>query len=153
MTLAAHRRYLSYVVRHKWFVFVEACRLGIPVRGLLHDLSKFRPSEWFPYVESFYGPERTLAIRAAFNRAWLDHQHRNDHHWQHWGLAEDGGGTKWLPMPDGARKEMLADWIGAGKAQGHTAPNDCRDWYLKHREIIQMHPETRSWVEARLVPL
>lgn len=114
--LTPHIRYFWYVVRHKVFVFYAGILIGAPpgvpvLRHLLwwwqlavHDLSKFRPSEWRPYVAFFYGPSRsatsmgngegesnpdTAPIRDAFNRAWLLHQHRNPHHWQHWLLRND----------------------------------------------------------------
>ena len=53
-------KYLSYVLRHRWFVFIECCKLGIPWRGLVHDLSKFIPSEFIPYARYFYGREDTI---------------------------------------------------------------------------------------------
>ena len=53
-----HLKYLCYVLRHKWYVFIECCKLGIPVRGLVHDLSKFRPSEWFPYANFIHKPKQ-----------------------------------------------------------------------------------------------
>lgn len=37
-------KYLSYIIRHKWFVFIAACKLGIPWRGITHDLSKLMPA-------------------------------------------------------------------------------------------------------------
>ncbi len=63
-----HWKYLSYVLRHKWFVFC-ACvdyalfgiqgrpllRLRLVWRGIIHDWSKFLPDEWFPYAQHFYG--------------------------------------------------------------------------------------------------
>lgn len=150
MTLAPHARYLRYLARHKWHVFVAACRLGIPIRGLLHDLSKFRPSEWFPYVATFYGRDESAEANRNFAYAWLRHQNRNPHHWQYWILILDDGGTPEMAMPDPVRREMLADWIGAGKAQGQTAPDATRVWYLKNRDRIILHPETRAWVEQHL---
>ena len=83
-----HFHYLSYVLRHKFFVFVECCKLGIPWLGFIHDWSKFRPSEWFPYVEHFYGKgkgikegrDETGYYQAGttgdlpFDFAWLLHQ-------------------------------------------------------------------------------
>jgi hypothetical protein len=50
-----HLRYLKSQLRHKWFVFVECCKLGIPHLGIIHDLSKFLPSEWRGYACYFYG--------------------------------------------------------------------------------------------------
>ena len=156
-------KYLWYVLRHKWFVFVATCNLGIPWRGLVHDLSKLRPSELLPYARFFYGdyPTRRSAyekyfyaelptkdsVSREFDRAWLRHIHRNKHHWQYWILREDDGGIKLLEMPDCYRREMLADWQGAGRAQGTP---DTLAWYAMNRERLQLSPETRRWVEDML---
>ena len=159
--MRAHLAYIWYVVRHKWFVFVECCKLGIPWLGIIHDWSKFRPGELIPYVHYFYEPNGTLIPRRdetgyykpsdtgdeAFDWAWLLHQKRNKHHWQWYCLPEDEGGMKVLPMPDKYRKEMLADWRGAGHAQG--TPNVLA-WYQKHKDKMRLHPETRRWLEYQL---
>ena len=50
-------------------------------------------------------------------------------------------------MPDKYRKEMLADWKGAGKAQG--TPN-CKKWYLINKNKMRLHPETRRWIEENI---
>jgi len=85
-----HFKYLSYVIRHKWFVFRAGMRTGAPLlRLIIHDWSKFLPSEWFAYVNHFYGYEKTEATKAAFDLAWLRHQKRNKHHWQYWVLLND----------------------------------------------------------------
>jgi hypothetical protein len=89
--MLSHLRYLKYVLIHKWFVFLECCKLGIPIRGLLHDLSKFSPAEWNGYRKRFFVPSSSSG--AEFDAAWLRHQHRNPHHWQFWLLCEDDGGA------------------------------------------------------------
>lgn len=144
--MGAFLKYVSYIVRHKWFVFVECCRLGVFWRGLIHDLSKLRPDEWLPYQRYFYG-ENLVGTLDEFNRAWLLHQHRNPHHWQYWILREDDGGTFAMEMPDAYRREMLADWCGAGRALGKP---DTRAWYLANRDRIVLHANTRTWVEGQL---
>jgi hypothetical protein len=53
--MSKHLKYLKYVLTHKWYVLLKCIELGIPWRGIVHDLSKFLPSEWSPYVEYFYG--------------------------------------------------------------------------------------------------
>jgi hypothetical protein len=146
-----HLKYLSYVLRHKWYVFIECCKLGIPWTGIIHDLSKFRPSEWFPYANYFYGnlekgQDETTEDK-EIDLAWLLHQKRNKHHWQWWILPEDEGGVKILPMADRYRKEMLADWKGAGKALGKP---DCQEWYLANKNKMRLHPETRRWIEENI---
>ncbi len=157
--MKAHLKYARYILRHKWFVFLAACRLGIPWLGVIHDLSKFLPSEWFPYVHYFYADkaprrrDRTGYYKpnntgdAAFDAAWLYHARRNKHHWQWWVLVYDEGDIKPQPMPERYWREMIADWRGAGRAQGTP---DTKAWYMAHRDIIKLHPETRERVETVL---
>jgi len=161
MHIRRHLSYLSYVVRHKWYVFVAACKLGIPWRGLVHDLSKFRPDEWFPYARFFYEEDGSRKQRrnstgyykptdtgdTAFDFAWLLHQKRNQHHWQWWVLPEDEGGVKVMPMSSEAAREMVADWRGAGRAQGKP---DTLAWYQANKDKMQLHPVTREYVEFLL---
>ena len=156
--MKAHLQYLRYVLRHKWFVFVNCVKLGIVWRGIVHDWTKFQPVEWFPYVAFFYGHGMTRgqatalgynfpvddATELAFELGWNHHQNRNDHHWQYWVRLGDDGTTLALPMPDVCRREMLADWRGAlGK------PDTCA-WYQANKEKMQLHPDTREWIERQL---
>lgn len=159
-----HWRYLIYLARHKWFVFVAGLRVGAPIwRLVIHDWSKFLPCEWFPYVEYFYGRrawlrdnepddcrfwELAAPYHAAFDRAWLHHQHRNPHHWQHWILREDDGQVKWLEMPDNFVREMVADWMGAGRAI--TGRWSADEWFAKNQALIQLHPAVLAKVEQLL---
>ena len=157
--MKAHWSYLKYVVRHKWFIFIECYKLGIPLLGIIHDWSKFLPSEFIPYANHFHGPDAkqwrdktgyykpTDTGDAAFDFAWFLHQKRNKHHWQWWILPEDESGCKALPMPNKYRREMLADWRGAGRVQGK--PNT-RAWYEMNGYKLQLHPETLVWIEGML---
>lgn len=163
--MKAHWLYLKYVLRHKWYVFLWCCRYGIPLAGIVHDLSKFAPVEWFPYVDKFYGgpyPEANHGdmrlwfddkytqpwVDRRFDEAWNHHQKVNPHHWQWWVLLEDSGKVKPLDMPLRYRKEMLADWRGAGMAI--KGIDETPEWYKKNRGKMQLHPETRQWVEWQL---
>jgi hypothetical protein len=203
-TFGRHWAYLTYVVRHKWFVFVAGCRLGIPWLAMLHDNSKFLPDEWRWYARHFYAPDGSKQTwqgkdgfyvdadnDTKFDRAWLKHIKRNKHHPQHWirirsaacqcsevpihiqyqyGLVdrndvlfEDDGTARCmtcltrieraatcyavLEMPERYRREMLADWIGAGMAQGTP---DALGWYAARGRHHEFGPETRAWIEAQL---
>src|SRR5712664_1885073 len=149
-----HLRYLYYVLKHKRHVFVAGLKLGVPIwRLILHDWTKFLPCEWSPYVEFFYGGAATKSewvkqwTSREFDRAWNHHQKRNDHHWQYYLLHFDDGGSRILDMPDVCRREMLADWRGAGKAVGKP---DTSVWYEANKDKMQLHPETRLWIETKL---
>lgn len=161
-TLRAHWLYLSYVVRHKYWVFRKGLVTKVPLwRLIVHDWSKFLPSEWFPYVNYFYGGGNGVQQHRengghydptqgplAFNVAWLKHQHRQPHHWQHWVLREDSGAMKPLPMPLHFVNEMVADWAGAGRAQGHG--DDVEPWFRKNRDKMVLHYTTEQNVELAL---
>lgn len=146
--------YFKYLFRHKWFVFLACCRYGLYWQGLVHDWSKFLPDELIPYANYFYGgdtrkdrfysPEQGSY---SFNVAWMKHQHRNPHHWQHWVLQNDDGTKFALEMPEKFAKEMICDWIGAGQAQGF---NDTASWYLKNKDKMTLANSTRLFVEREL---
>ena len=154
-----HLKYLSYVLRHKLFVLLAGLELGLPLSQLLlHDWTKFLPDEWFPYVEFFYGgkPVQTgengymheaSDTQATFDTAWVKHQNRNPHHWQYWIVAYDDGGNQCLEMPMKYVLEMIADWKGAGRAQGKP---DTLKWYDANYHKIQLHPKTRALVDTIL---
>jgi hypothetical protein len=135
-------------------------------RLLVHDLSKLRPSELFSYAAYFHTnirsvecgrlraefglPERApqgACLKDHFNRSWLKHQRRNDHHWQYWLLKEDGGGAASpLPVPRVAVLEMVADWMGAGRAI--AGKWEVKDWYYRNRLVIDLHHETRALLDG-----
>jgi len=74
-----NRRYCWYICRHKWFVFLACCRLGIPFAGIVHDLSKFRPSEFIPYARNFYGGKDGKGSRGGYlTRALLESNYHGD---------------------------------------------------------------------------
>ena len=145
-------QYLRYILRHKWYVFVECCKLGIPWRGLMHDMSKLMPSEFFAYREYFYGgydfEMMPKPIEDAFDFAWHWHLKRNKHHWQWWIIKFDEGRLKIFEMPIEYRKEMLADWIGAGKAI--HGKNEVAKWYNDNKQNMALAPETREWIEKNI---
>ncbi len=164
--LYPHAQYWRYLLRHKWFVFQAGLVLHVPVwRLVIHDWSKFLPAEWIPYVQFFYGPRQPKPFRApdveawerelyrarlvenAFDQAWLHHIHRGPHHWQHWLLHNDDGTVVALMMPPTFVHEMVADWVGAGLAQGFS---DVNGWYVRNREKMTLHPATRLQVETLL---
>uniref|UniRef100_A0A6M3LYX9 Catalase n=1 Tax=viral metagenome TaxID=1070528 RepID=A0A6M3LYX9_9ZZZZ len=149
-------KYLKYVLRHKWYVMLACFQHGLIWRGITHDLSKLRSSEFFPYAWYFYGPEPNTRDESgyykptdtgdkAFDFAWLLHQKRNRHHWQFWVLPEDGGGVKVLEMKENDRVEMVCDWIGAGMAI--SGRRTVRPWWDANRHKMQLHPDTEGWIE------
>lgn len=142
-------RYLWYVIRHKWYVGAELFKHKLFYRALVHDMSKFLPSEFIPYTRWFYGKAYKQDI-ISYDVAWLKHQHRNRHHWQHWILRYDDGPTITLQMPDKYAKEMACDWLGAGKAIGQAGIEDVLTWYEINKNNMILHSKTRAQVRRLL---
>ena len=155
-------KYLKYVLRHKYFVMVECFKVGLYWRGIMHDISKFYPSEFIPYARYFYGEYQTSeeifnnlpdggfplskeVVKRQFDFAWLKHQKRNPHHWQWWLLQNDTDGFVALDMSDVYIKEMICDWIGAGKAI--TGKREYKEWYEKNKDKMIFSAGTKAKVE------
>lgn len=152
-------QYSWYVLRHKWYVALECWKRGLYWQGFVHDWTKFRPSEFFPYAAHFFGKERKADIKGPgireyglsrpFDTAWQHHANRNPHHWQYWvqPYVEDDGTVeiKAVEIPHRYRMEMFCDWIGAGKAQG---TGGVKEWYGKNQHRIIVGPVTRSWLDV-----
>ena len=145
--LKKHWRNLCYLVRHKWHVYKAGRALGVGrLQLLIHDWSKLLPIEWCAYADYFFGGDprknafhvpgqRKDSVAVAFDRAWAHHLRKNPHHWQFYDGAE---------MPAKYALEMVADWIGAGAAQGKTAPTHVFNWYNENKDRIVLHPHTRA---------
>ena len=80
--------HLGVVTKHRWIVFKLCCRAGIPWRGLIHDLSKFSPTEFLAGVKYFtegkHSPILNEKIEEGYSKAWLHHKGRNKHHLEYW---------------------------------------------------------------------
>ena len=79
--------HLKTVVVHRHKVLVHCCKAGIIKRGLLHDLSKFSPTEFCQGVKHYQGnrsPNEMEREIYGFSKAWLHHKGRNRHHFEYW---------------------------------------------------------------------
>ncbi|MDO8443311.1 MAG: DUF5662 family protein [bacterium] len=159
-------KYFSYLLIHKYYVMVECFKEGLYWRGLAHDMSKFLPSELFPYADHFICNIKECNCETGyyksvdsgdkkFDFAWILHQKRNKHHWQWWVLPDDGGGLRAMEMEEPYLIEMVCDWVGAGKAQGKVSPKDdkyfeTRNWYANHKNKMKLNEKTRAKIEEKI---
>ncbi len=136
-------KYFLYLIKHKWYVFIECCKAGIPWRGILHDLSCFWPDEFILSARYWLGqPGHNYHSKAfsdpEFDLVRLRHHQRNGHHWQHWVLILDSGKMRPGEMPKEFVKEMWYDWVVAGRLQG----NDVGKWLEDHLPSMVLHYKT-----------
>ena len=158
--------YFKYIIIHKFYVMIECFKEGLYYRGLVHDLSKFLPSEFITYANYFYGNIKKSRDSTGyydpantgdkkFEKAWFLHQKRNKHHWQYWVFPLDKNGIKIIPIEEPYLTEMICDWIGAGKAQGNfplkeDKYSEVRKWYIKNGKKMQISKATRDEIEKRI---
>lgn len=141
--------YLWVVLQHKYFVFVAGRRIGVNMLQLvLHDWSKFTPSEFKAYAKHFHG-KPSQADKVRFTRAWLYHQNRNPHHWEYWVSQRGADEPVPLHMPRKYVMEMLADWMAASRTYGGEWPKDVASWswWQNTKNQMRLHPSTRAELE------
>ena len=131
-------------------VFRFCCRVGIPWQGLVHDLSKFTPTEFIPSVRYYQGTSSPIGAERRANGysiAWLHHKSQNKHHWEYWVEFRDDGSEYYVKMPMNYLKEMLCDWLAAGKTYNRNTwqPNYPLIYFTKHEKYYKLHPETKAF--------
>ena len=132
----------------------------MPIRGLLHDISKFSPVEFWESVRYFSDTESPINISKSVNgysMAWQHHKGRNPHHYEYWIDQLDYGG-KPIQMPRKYAYEMICDYLGAGQAYGKGSWTFEKeyDWWKKRLETCEgmaMNICTRCFVSFVLMRL
>ena len=84
---ACFKGHLFTILKHKRLVFIHCARIGMPLRGLLHDMSKFSPREFYYGVKYFKGdksPNEGEREAYGYSMAWMHHKGRNRHHFEYW---------------------------------------------------------------------
>ncbi len=112
-----------------------------------HDSSKTEQDEYDAYNKYFYGGNRSYQVVQDFNYAWLNHIHRNPHHWQHWVLLcdEPDEGEIIMEMPYNYILEMICDWWAFSWNNDNLY--EIFKWYDEHKEHIKLGDKTRKTVE------
>lgn len=137
--LISHLKCVHSILLHKWSVITIGRKLKVPWWNLLiHDLSKFLPSE-FPHIaRKFFGSNDD---KRGFSSYYTLHVKRNRHHIGYW-IDKNG---KVLPVPMIVVKEMLADWSSATTVYSKIKLDyNNWDWFNKTFPIMNLHPLTKK---------
>lgn len=146
--------HLKTILKHKWFVMVECFKVGLYWQGIIHDLSKFMPVEFFSSARYFQGDKTPIEAEKAelgYSRAWLNHKGKNKHHWEYWVDWHDGK-IYFCPIPRKYVLEMACDMVGASKAylKGKFSPEEPYKYYLKNKNSFLMRAESKLYLEKLL---
>lgn len=154
-------KHFKTITYHKYLVMQGCFKVGLYKQGILHDLSKYSPSEFWVGVKYFQGnrsPNNAEREDIGYSSAWLHHKGRNKHHYEYWldySTKEIAGGMTPAPMPPKYIVEMLMDRIAACKVYNgdkYTSASPL-EYYSQGREKAPLHPETRKLLEKLLVML
>lgn len=152
--------HLRTINRHKRLVRQHCFRVGLYRQGLLHDLSKYSPVEFWVGAKYFQGnrsPNDAERTDKGYSSAWLHHKGRNKHHLEYWIDYAPAGSHAMtgMKMPVRYVVEMMCDRMAASKVYrgGAYTDRDPYDYYMHARDHYLLHPETRALLERMLEKL
>ena len=143
-------KHIILVSKHKWVVFKLCCRVGVPIRGILHDLSKFSPTEFFESIKYYNGKKSPIVVCKEINgysEAWLHHKGRNKHHGEYWvDLSLKSGYIPVIPYKYAA--EMVCDRLSAsitynGKSWKQNMP---LDYWNKEKTTLRLNERIQDFL-------
>lgn len=136
------------ITKHRHKVMALCFRTGIGTQGLLHDLSKYSPSEFFSGAKYFRGnrsPNEYERELLGYSAAWMHHKGRNRHHYEYW-TDVDPKTKRYAPvrMPLRYVTEMFCDRVAACKIYQGNKYTDASayEYFIKGNAKDSMHPET-----------
>ena len=150
--------HLKTVHHHRALVRKYCFRLGLYRQGLMHDLSKYSPVEFFAGVKYYQGdhsPNDAQRKANGYSASWMHHKGRNRHHFEFWTDYGPGGITG-IEMLKKYVAEMFCDRLAASKTyRGKDFdPGDPYKFFLrgKGRNLL-LHPATSDLLEEILLKL
>lgn len=147
----SHFKTITY---HKYLVAQGCFKIGLYKQGLLHDMSKYSPTEFMVGAKYFQGdrsPNNAEREAIGYSSSWLHHKGRNKHHYEYWidYSIRVPGGIVPVPMPDQYIAEMIMDRIAASKVYLGDKYTDASayEYFLQGRDPAPMHEETKKKLE------
>lgn len=153
------------ITRHKRLVMEGCFQLGLYKQGLLHDLSKYSPSEFLvgcKYFRGYMSPNNAERKERGYSSAWLHHKGRNKHHLEYWidyaaDETQDDGrkGMVGMKMPIPLVCEMFVDRVSASKNYQNEKYTDESPliYYDKSKDHYLIHKDTAALLEFMLTML
>lgn len=147
------------ITKHRHMVIRHCAHAGILAQGLVHDLSKYSPTEFLAGAKFYLGdrsPNEGERSKYGYSKAWMHHKGRNKHHFEYW-TDYDTVTKKMSPvkMPMKYVKEMFCDRVAASKTYNGKNYTDSHplDYFLRSKGRRMIHPETSDFLEKLLIML
>ena len=147
------------ITHHKILVMKHCFRVGLYKQGILHDLSKYTPSEFLigcKYYQGTRSPNNAEREAVGYSTAWLHHKGRNKHHYEYWLDYGLHGETTLIgmKMPVNYVVEMVMDRIAASKIYMKENYTDAKplEYYENGVALMEnmLHKDTKELLEKLL---
>ncbi len=151
-------QHLKTINHHKMLVMKGCFRVGLYKQGLLHDLSKYSPTEFMvgcKYFQNGLSPHHMERQEKGYSMAWLHHKGRNKHHMEYWidyAVGDGKKGIAGMKMPLKYVVEMFIDRVSASRNYQKEKYTDrsALEYYEHGREHHIIHKDTRELLEKLL---
>ena len=142
-------KHFTLITKHKILVGKYCFKCGQFKRGLLHDNSKYSPTEFISGAKYYQGDASLIDSEKnaiGYSVAWQHHKGHNPHHWEYW--IDNIGSRKNTPIkiPYDYVIEMICDWRGAGKTYSRDkwTQSEPYEYYRMVKEGRIIHPRTEK---------
>ena len=152
-------KHFKTITTHKLLVMDGCFKVGLYMQGLLHDLSKYSPTEFLVGVRYYQGdksPNTAERRDKGYSEAWIHHKGRNKHHYEYWtDMSRETWRYEPVPVPRKYLVEMIMDRRAACMVyQGKDYhPGSALNYYLGSKDRPLMHPQTQRELEYLLTML
>lgn len=148
-------KHLNTITKHRWLVFKFSCKVGIPFRGFVHDLSKFSPTEFNNGVKYYSGVMSPLFNERKNNNMYsetcIHHTNRNKHHYEYW-IDFYRGDVILKKIPYKYSLEYVIDMISASVT--YNKKNFKKElplqFFIEREKAYLMHPMTKEFIKTLL---
>ena len=141
------------IFRHKYWAFYYCCCAGIPLRGIVHDWSRYSFTEFWTGVR-YYTPNKSSyemeTEEKGYSKAFHHHIRKNRHHCEHWTYTDNDGNMVHLCMPYLDTLEMFCNYLAAGKSynpSGFSYERELEWWESQTERQKNMHPVQRMFLD------
>ena len=145
-------KHLKTIRTHRKYVRKMCFKMGLFWQGLVHDLSKYSPTElsMCKYWTGIGSPHQACREAIGYSPSWNHHYHKNKHHFQFWWDEDEEGKIIPIKMPYKYVVESFCDMVGASMAYNPKGwkPKMLLDyWNKKCKGKRIMNKKSEAFVE------
>lgn len=144
-------KHFNLVNKHRLLVLIHSIKLGIPFRGLLHDLSKYTPTEFLDSAKYYNGTSSPIYAQRLEHQMYstisVHHIKHNKHHFEYW-IDFYKGDLILKAMPYKYALEYVADMISASKVYNRKkfTKDFPLNYFLDRKDRFLMNSCTKDFV-------